>query len=102
MATVLTLDELTTLLASEPTTAKTRAITLARMANVDTIVNANEPTVLDVTDEHKADGSEYTRASILQAYRAIVKKQECGDKVAIRELKRAGRVVIGTPSLLHA
>lgn len=95
MATALTLDQLTSLIESEPNAgSKTRGITIERNANVTAILNGETP-AFDVTDEHKSDGEPYTLASLVQAYRNIVKARKVSDKVTVRKFAAAGKVIVG-------
>lgn len=94
VATTMTLDQLTALMENEPAAgSKTRTITLERIANVDKIV-ADAATILDVSDEVKSDGTAYPLATILSAYRKIVKDRELGESVNVTEYKTAGKVVL--------
>lgn len=96
-----TLDEFAAVIANEPVSARTRNITVERMANVDAVL-ADSDMIGDVGDEHKPNGEAYKLATIAAAYNRIIADRKCNDRVAVRIAKVAGTVYIGHPDTLAA
>jgi len=83
MAKVLTLSQLTSLVAASPVKApKIHGITLERIANINTIL-ADASAMLDVTVERNKQGEQFAQSTILAAYRREIKKLSETDRALV-------------------
>jgi hypothetical protein len=102
MATALTLDQLTAKLRSEPAKeGRENKLTTVRRGNVLALVNneGNEDYApgFSVDEERTLDGKngqKMTVASIVAAYKRIVKDNNLGDKVTVRHLLGEDSIVV--------